>query len=293
MGTWAERASFLLLGPLDESAGEGKEQAGGEDVLAMQLVLFVPAGKGARDIDALARPLPLNQGGDRGPAGVWALELVAQVVVVGGGGAEHGRAPREGALDLILVNGRGEVVGGEDGRAGGVDLLLDGQRQARRAAEVRRGHNVVLRGLGGVERGHGLAGGGRHIDRAGLRRGRGRGRRCGRGGGPGRGLEERRRRLGRALGGALLVAHGGEGVVGGAQLAGDGGRGAGSNRLRAAARVRARRRRLALCVLEARRRGRGLRFALGLDAQCLDRLSSPRRVVRVRDVKALMVRGAM
>ncbi|KAH7357444.1 hypothetical protein BKA66DRAFT_473286 [Pyrenochaeta sp. MPI-SDFR-AT-0127] len=105
-----------------------------------------------------------------------------------------------------------------------------------------------------------------------------------------------------ALVAALLVAHGVArgrpvAVLGGAQLAGNGGGGGGDgNRLRTAARVRAGRRRrgMGFGVLEARGRWRGLRFALGLDAQCLDRLSSSRRVVvRVRGVEAFMVRGAM
>ena len=110
------------------------------DLLWMQLELPLPAGKGAGHVDTLAGPLPLYQGG-HGDLALGALELVGQVVVVLGAVAEHGGAARQGALDLVMVYGAGDVGGRDDGRARADGLLLDGQRQAGRAAVVGRGHD--------------------------------------------------------------------------------------------------------------------------------------------------------
>lgn len=275
------------------------------DLLSVQLVLPVPAGKGAGDVDALAGALPLDQGRDGGPAGV-GLELVAEVVVVGRGGAEHGRALGQGALDLAMVDGAREVLGRDDGRAGRLDLLLDGQRQARRAVEV-GGGDVVLRGGGRVDGGEAVgaclfAQDGRHGD--GARLGRGRvlllllgglgGARDG--AGLGRGAvagQVRLLSLALRLLAALLVAHGVAGgraeAVVGAQVVGDDGRGRGARgqRLRAAlTRERARGRGVALRVVEG---GLGRRRLCFGGAQCLDRLSPARGVVVVGDV----VRGPL
>ena len=127
--------------------GRGMER----DLLAMQAVLAIPASKGARDIDALAWAVPLNQRGD-GRAARVRLELIAEieVVVVGRGGAEHRGALGQGALDVAMVNGARQVLGRDDGRAGRLHLLLNGQRQTRRAVEVGSGEEVV-RGAGGDE----------------------------------------------------------------------------------------------------------------------------------------------
>lgn len=154
----------------------------------MQPVLSIPASKGAGRVDTLALALPLDQRGHR-RAARGGLELVAEVFVVGGGGTEHRGMARQVALDLIVVNGARVVLGGEDGRAGQVRLFFDGQRQTWGAAEVGRGHDVflLLRGAGGVYRGREvvvteaqrlLARGGRHIDGACGRRGRGRAGSC-------------------------------------------------------------------------------------------------------------------
>lgn len=112
-------------------------------LLSVQPVLAIPARKRARHVHAFALALPLYQRRHRRPSTVWSLELVSEVFVVGGGGAEHRRMPGQRAFDLIVLNWR----------AWAVVLLFNGQRQARRAAEVRRGDNVLLlRGRGGVYR---------------------------------------------------------------------------------------------------------------------------------------------
>jgi hypothetical protein len=271
----------------------------------MQPVLSVPACKCARHVHALALALVLDQRRHRRPPRAGLPELVAQLLVVGCGGAEDGQiVPRQGALDLIVVDGA------EDGRARLVVLLLDGQRQARRAVELRGGHHVlVLRGIGGVDGRRGVvwpAGGcGGHIDGACLLRGRGRARGfwrwlllrlvlrllgregvgsetdMGRGGVAWEGIGA----LLLALALGLLVAHGaGGGVVrgwsgvgGSVQLIRDDG-GASRDRLRGATRGRAGRRRrgmMRLGVLERSRWGCRLR----LDLERRDRLPSLRRWV--------------
>ena len=142
----------------------------------MQFVLAIPPGKGTCDIYALARTFPLDQRRYRWAAGAGRLELFSEVIVVGGGGAEHRGPAWQHALGVALLDGAPYLLGRDDGRAGRVHLLLDGQRQAGWAAELRRG-NVVLRGIGGVYRGQPLGQlitqDGRHVDR---QRWRGRGR---------------------------------------------------------------------------------------------------------------------
>lgn len=296
-------------------------QAYGEQtihLLSMQPVLLVPPGEGTRHVHAFSRSLPLYQRRDCGSAGV-GLELVAQVIVVGRRGAEHRRPLREDAIRLAMLNGTSEVLRRYYGGTGRVHLLLDGQWQTRRAAEV-GGGDVVLGGIGGVYRGEArlFAQDGRHVNGARL------GRRCdlllvlllrGLAVGGALGGAGRRRRGGSAghsallpgggaLLAALLVAHGGrvvggrlEAVVGSAQVLGDGGRGAGLGGVRGPARVRAGGRGMALGVVEGRGRGRRLGFG---GAQRLDALSPAGSVVVVWDVRvgwplplALVVRRAM
>jgi hypothetical protein len=287
--------------------------------LFVQPVLAVPAGKRARRIHALALALPLDQRGHGRARGVGALELVAEVFIVGVGGvADDGGVARQGALDLVVVDGRVVVLRREDGRAGHMRLLLNGQRQAGRAAEVRRGHDILLqRGIGGVYRRGGVVGpaagrlfaGGRgHVDGPGLRRGRVCGR-CVRRRGAllGRAARGQLRRgaagaVARAvpllLGGlGLFVAHGvvrgrlgavAVAVLRGAEVVGDGGAGGDGNRLRAPTRLRAGRRRrgVRLGVGEGRGRRRGLRLDRG---QGGNRLSPARRVVEMWDMRDVRV----
>lgn len=105
------------------------------NLLLMQPILSIPPGKCPGDIDPLSLALPLNQSGHRRPPG-GVLELVTKIVVIGGILTQHGGAMGQRALNLTMVDGTGKVGGRNDGRAGSVGLFLDGERQARGAAEM-------------------------------------------------------------------------------------------------------------------------------------------------------------
>jgi hypothetical protein len=107
----------------------------------VQSELAVPPRKGTRHVDTQAFLPPLNQCGHRW---VWTalqgLEVVTQIIVVGGAAAED----RASAWERVY--GLGNVGGGYDGRARGVKLLLNGQWQTRRAAVLRAGQLIRLVG---------------------------------------------------------------------------------------------------------------------------------------------------
>jgi hypothetical protein len=143
----------------------------------VELVFSIPASKCARHVDALAGAFPFNQRGHRRLA-LGALVLVAKVVVLGRRAAQHGRAVREDAVKLAMFNAdAGDVGGRDDGGSGRGNLLFDGEGQAGWAIVMRRGHDIVVGGVGGLY-GSGLGPGvrllsrdRRHGDGTGLRRG--------------------------------------------------------------------------------------------------------------------------